>query len=278
MKLKLSTADPSQGAAKPTLTPWTLNYGREQEMDEVYDKEGYTEKKSVGKPYLKSIDSIMAPVNRISVNELNTEFTIDKIYTIPAIRKPYIIEVTRHSIQAVFEHYAIPKVDKDVFLVARIGDWEKLNLIDGKANIYFGDNYAGESTINTRLVEDTLELSFGRDNQVLVTRAKREEFSSKKLVGAFRTETFTYEIVVKNNRNTTIKVNVLDQVPVPLESDITVTAIETSGATPDQLGKLQWIKELAPGQTIKINLSFSVKCPKNKLPNMAKIKLTPRYL
>ena len=45
--------------------------------------------------------------------------------------------------------------------------WEKLSLIDGMANVYFGNTYVGESKIDTRLISDTLELSLGRDNQIL---------------------------------------------------------------------------------------------------------------
>jgi len=259
VKLKLSTADPSLSASRPYLTTWNLNYNSEE-------NEGRVEKKSIGK-FTDSMYVYDGKVNytTVSVSELSFEFVIDKPYDIPSDAKPYTVDITEYSLDAVFQYLSIPKVDKDVFLLAKISGWGKLNLIDGPANVYFGDTYVGETDINTRFVEDTLDLSLGRDNQVLVTRIKREDNASKKIIGTNRTETFLYEITVKNNRTVPISLELQDQVPISQESDISVDAIETSGAVPDpQTGKLLWEVRLNPGEVVKYTVSFSVKYPKNR--------------
>ena len=63
--------------------------------------------------------------------------------------------------------------------MASITGWENLNLIEGPANIFYGGTYIGQSTIDTRFANDTLDLSLGRDKKVAITRTKKQDFSSK---------------------------------------------------------------------------------------------------
>jgi len=158
--------------------------------------------------------------------------------------------------------------------LARINGWEDLNLVEGPANVYYSGTYVGQSYINTRSADDTLDLSLGRDNKVLVTRTKVKEFCNKKVLGNFFKETFAYEMVIKNNRKTPIQIEVNDQLPVSTQSDITVEPLETSKGMADvKTGTYAWTYSLQPGEIKKIEFSFSVKYPKNtKLPPMEKMK------
>ncbi len=276
VKIKLSTADPFLGVNKPALSVWNLNYHSEQ-------NEGYVETKSLGvfqgNTFSDSGKSNTGDQTLIAVGELSTEFLIDLPYDILSDSKPYSVSVVSYTLPATYQYYAAPKLDKDAFLIARIGGWEKLNLIDGPASIYFNDTYIGVSDINTRKVEDSLELSLGRNNQVLITRAKRQNFSSKKMVGTNRTVSFIYEIAVKNNRREAVTMEIEDQLPVSQESDIVVETSELSGAQLDPLtGKLTWYKTLTPGESVNYILSYSIKYPKNRRVNIATPKITPRYL
>jgi uncharacterized protein (TIGR02231 family) len=268
VKIVLSTADPMLSATRPYLTAWTLNYSSRA-------NEGLLENKVMG---LNTLDSVRA-FDEIAVSELSTSFNISKPYTVPSGGN-YTLDISTTSLKAAYEYLTIPKVDLSAFLIARISDWEKLNLIDGTANVYFGNTYIGESAINTRLISDTLELSLGRDNQVLVTRAKIEDLGATKLIGTKRTESFRYEIQVKNNRRVPISIKIQDQVPVSQESDITVDVEETSGAElHGPSGRLQWIKTIPAGDNIRYQIAFSVKYPKNRVVPIRQQRLikTPRY-
>lgn len=270
----LSTADPTQGASKPTLTPWTLNYASNLSY------EGYIQNMYVGdvqneRAYGGSggYNQPVAGSQTITVSELSAEFDIETKYSIPSNAIPYLIEVSKHELPAAYKHFSIPKVDRDAFLLARIGGWEDLNIIDGEANVYFGNTFIGKSSINTRFVEDTLDLSLGRDKKILVTRSKKQDFSSKKIIGTNQKETYTYEIAVKNNRNVPVSIELIDQVPVSQESDITCDIHDITGAMKDDLsGKLTWKVDLQPGESRKFTISFSVKYPKNKSVKVRKTR------
>jgi uncharacterized protein (TIGR02231 family) len=283
--LTLSTADPSQSASRPYLAAWTLDYnaspGYAEEEDKsaiVNNPEGLLNMESIGNTKGLS-DSTSSTVSRgvryksIAVAELNTSFPITNPYTIPSDGKPYLVDITAYTLDATYGYVAVPKMDRSAFLVAKISGWERLNLMDGPMNVYFNNAYIGQSNINTRFVEDTLELSLGRDNQILVTRSKKEDLGSKKLIGTSRKESFKYEIVVKNNKTVPINIEIQDQIPVSLESDITVETDDLSGAQLDApTGKLVWKAGLGAGSATTYKLGFSVKYPKNKAVQVRKFK------
>jgi uncharacterized protein (TIGR02231 family) len=297
IKIKLSTSDPSQSAAKPVLAPWELafvssgnfkkqkSYAYSENSPIQQSNEGYMQN-SLGKQ--QDYGQIAKPANpakiefvEVEIAELSAEFDIKSSYTIPADSKPYIVDVTEYKLPATYQHFSAPKLDRDAFLLARITGWEDLNLVEGPANIYYAGTYVGQSYIETRSADDTLALSLGRDNKVLVTRTKIKEYSSRKIIGSTIKETFAYEMLVKNNRKTPIQIEIIDQLPISTQSDILVDAIETSkGEFDSKTGKYTWKQSLQPGEVRKIEFSFSVKYPKNSKPNLQPTKshLNVRFL
>jgi uncharacterized protein (TIGR02231 family) len=201
----------------------------------------------------------------IEVSQLSTEFNIKKKYTIPSDSKPYLVEITNHNLNSTFSHKAVPKLDKDAFLLSNIVGWEKLDLVPGPTNVYFADTYVGQSYINTANVEDTLRLSFGRDKKIGVQRKLLEEFSDKKVVGGNRKDSYTYEITIKNNRNIEVNMDLFDQIPISQDSDISVSIEETSEADYNETtGRLRWKVKIKPGETKKYRIGFTIKYPKSK--------------
>lgn len=295
IKIKLSTSDPSQSAAKPILCAWNLDYnaGISYKAKSSY---GYSNSPIAqsSEGYMQNSISAAQPINddgskqyrkttqpiqfeEIQVSELSAEFDIKNNYSIPADSKPYIVDVTEYKLPATYQHYSVPKLVRDAFLLARITGWEDLDLVEGPANVYYGGTYVGQSYIYTRSADDTLDLSLGRDNKVLVTRSKVKEYCTKKMFGSTTKETFTYEMIVKNNRKTPVQIDIEDQLPVSSQSEIIVEAVETSKAMYDPTtGKLTWSYALQPGDSKKITLSFAVKYPKNTNLNLQKTKTQMR--
>lgn len=108
-------------------------------------------------------------------------------------------------------------------------------------------------------------MSFGRDTKIEITRKLLEEFSDKKVIGANRKDSYSYEIKVKNNREIPIQLNLFDQVPISQDSEIEVTIDEISEANHNlTTGRLLWLVNLAPGESATYKLGFTIKYPKDK--------------
>lgn len=295
VNLFLSTSDPNLSASAPELSPWYLNYSSLQNINSD-NSTGYEYVVPQNRAYKKYYQNVSAPqitqnldglnfegdfggavqsgitnpeanirFTNIEVSQLSTTFDIAKKYTIPSDSKPYLVEITEHNLEATFSHKAVPKLDKDAFLLANIVGWESLDLVPGPTQVYFSDLFVGQSYINTSNVSDTLRLSFGRDLKIPVSRKLVEEFSDKKVVGSNRKDQYTYSIVVKNNRDIPVSLNLYDQVPISQDSDISVIVNETSAAEYNETtGKLTWKVNLNPGESKNYKISFTIKYPKNK--------------
>jgi uncharacterized protein (TIGR02231 family) len=272
VQLTLSTADPTQTAQRPSLTAWGLNYSND--VDEE-SKEGYLNYRNVqmedgnnrtdSSKTTKDEKKWNNQYTTIEVSELSVEFEITTKYSIPSDNKVYFVDIQTDELPATYKYIAVPKVDKDAFLVANITGWESLNLIEGNANIFYAGTYIGQSYIDTRFATDTLEISLGRDKKVAITRTKKVDHSGKTFIGGNLKETLSYEITVRNNNKTAINIQVQDQVPVSQQEDIKVDVIETTDVTPDALsGKLVYDLKLEPSDSKVIKITFSVQYPKSK--------------
>ncbi|GHB60086.1 DUF4139 domain-containing protein [Persicitalea jodogahamensis] len=275
VKLTLSTSNPALGGMMPTLGVQYVDFpklvrmqskGRVNFSSEVVKKEAIpaeTAPMALGAP-MADVQTT-ADYTQITANDLSVSFDIALPYDIPSGGQPQLVDVARHEVPANYRHFAIPKLDTDAFLVAQLVDWEKYNLLNGKANVYFQGTYVGETQLITQNTNDTLNVSLGRDKKVVVKRERLNEFSSKRFIGSNIRETVTYRITVRNTKSDAARLTLEDQVPVSQNSDIEVSVEETSGAKYNsETGKLTWDVNLKPNESRTFDIRFEVKYPKGQ--------------
>lgn len=198
-------------------------------------------------------------------NQTAVEFEIKIPYTVKSDNKNTIVEVDRYELPADYEYFAIPKINKDAFLLANITDWEKYNLLEGEANIFFENTYIGKTILDTRYVSDTLSISLGRDKNILVSRDKVKDFNTKKFLGSKKEDTRAWKISVRNNKSQPINFIILDQIPVSTTTEIEVNAENLSGADLNaDTGEVKWKMELNPSAKKELELKYKVKYPKDR--------------
>lgn len=202
-------------------------------------------------------------------NLLNVVFDIDLPYDVPSNGKEQNVNLKDYKIPAQYKYYSAPRLDKEAYLMGEIVDWEALNLLPGLANIIFEGTYIGKTNIDAGSVQDTLNLTLGRDKRVVVNRDRLADFSSVKFLGANKKQTLTFEITVRNNKKEAVQMEIQDQYPVSTNKDIEVELLQHDGATVNaETGILTWKAQLAPGEIKKYRVSYSVKYPKDKTINL----------
>lgn len=293
VKVSLSTADPNQTAMQPRLNTWILRRGSrfaENSAGRNFIQEGRLN--SIQNAPAMQLDEVVVRTSKgatlpaitleqVEVNELSRDFEIDLPYSLPADSKPYAIKIDDYDLNASFRHYAVPKLDKDVFLLAQVTGWEDIDLIKGPMNIYHGERFIGKATLDTRTLNDTLDLSLGRDKNVIVTRTKLKEQSRKQIFGTDRFVSFAYQISVKNNYKRPISIDILDQLPISREKEVSVSLVNRSGGTLEEgTGIVTWsVNDLAPTKVRQFDFAFTIRHPKNQ-PIEVEQKRTqyvPRY-
>ena len=198
-------------------------------------------------------------------NQTTVEFEVDEPYSVKSNGEKLSVDLNSFEIETIYEYYAVPKLDKDAFLIARIINWDQYNLLEGEANLYFEDTYVGRSILDARSLEDTLIISLGRDKSIVIGREKVDDFTKRKTIGSNKIESRGYKIIARNKKSQNIKLTLFDQIPVAAISDISVLSVELSnGKLSEKTGEVTWVLDLQPQQQKELYLSYEVKYPKNE--------------
>lgn len=268
VNLSVSTGNPTQNNNRPILNTQfidirkpvmleSISVARSLKSNLAYERLAETEG--------VSMDDAFAYDAEIVENQLNVDFNISLPQSIPSDGKNYLVALDQQKLDAKYIYHTVPKLDKGAFLLAKIGNWGSLNLLPGNANIFFEGAYVGETYINPSVAKDTLLLSMGRDEKINISRKAIKDFTGTRFLGSNKTQTFKYEIEVKNNKNSAIEIEILDQIPISKNKDIQVKLEESNGATyTESNGKLLWHINLTTGETKKLTFTFSVKSPKDQ--------------
>ncbi|MDF2454115.1 MAG: muiA [Cytophagaceae bacterium] len=278
VKLKLSTTNPSIDGTKPTLNKWDLafyepiyNKASKKKSGRYYAPEGIisAEEKNI---MLSNGDSAFIDESESSADyttvvetSLFAEFDIALPYTIESNATGQLVDVQNYNLPVSFRHGAVPKLSTSAYLLADITGWESLALLPGTAQLYYQNNFVGESYLDPLNFKDTLSLSLGADPKVLIEREQVKDFSSKKLIGSNKKEEYAYRIKIRNTKKENVSIRIEDQIPVSSNSQIEVELIDANGGKVEtETGKITWDLTVAPNETKEILLKYSVKYPKGK--------------
>ncbi len=289
VKLSLSTGNPNEGAEAPVLNPWYLAFYMPRPMaykntiksgayegdvniaggrsgDSKYIIDGVQVYGSRG---INVEQGTIDQYTQVDNSGINTSFDIDLAYTIPSDGQQINVAVKTEELPATYRHYAVPKLDRDAFLQAQITNWEDLNLLPAPTNIFYEGTYVGQGYLDVRNVEDTMNLSLGRDKRIVVRRECDKEMRTVKTIGSNVKKTFLYKISVRNTRNKPIEVTVMDQLPISNDKDIEITDRNYKDAEYNETtGAVTWKLQLKPNETRELTVGYTVKYPKGKQVNL----------
>jgi uncharacterized protein (TIGR02231 family) len=272
VKLSFSNATPWIAGDIPVLYPWFVDFyvpmpvlqkGRAAVINRDAAPAAM-EVMALNAEKKEELEAAPVPVQK-KTGETTVTFDIAIPSTVASDGKIQTVEIQRLTAPADYKYVTLPKLARYAYLTANISDWAKLSLQTGEANLYFENTYVGKSNLNVNQLTDTLTLSLGTDNSILVKREKRQDFTSKKVIGSNKTESFSFLLTIRNNKATAIRITLQDQIPVSSNNGINVEAIELSGGRHNtQTGEIKWDLDMNPQETKQIILTYSVKYPKDK--------------
>lgn len=274
VKLSFSNATPWVAGDVPELNPWFVDYyypetpimirGMASGVKRVNKEEVSEMVVSDAAIEEKVMEAAPVAVEK-QIGETTVTFDITTPYTIASDGKIQTIEIQRTTTPADYKYVTVPKLSPMAYLTGNITDWAEQNLIGGEATLYFENTFVGKSYLNVNQLKDTLTVSLGTDNSILVKREKRQDFTSRRVLGSNKTETYSFLITIRNNKPNPVRITVNDQIPISSNSGIEVDAIELSGGKHNsQTGGIKWDLEIKPQETRQLILTYSVKYPKDK--------------
>ncbi len=195
---------------------------------------------------------------------LALDYAIAAQYEIASDGQPRLVALAQHQLPAVVGHFAVPKLDKDAFLLAQVTGFDGLGLIPGPASVYLEGAFVARTTLNPELTTDTLRIGLGRDARVQLKRTAIKEFTSRKVLGGAVRLTRGFTVEVRNARADAVTLTLEDQVPVSQDQRIRVKLLDRDGADYDPAtGKLTWRLNLKAGERRSVRLSYEVEHPRD---------------
>ena len=275
VNVTLSTINPNRDNNKPVLAPWYINYyapivrgPSNYQSDNVMLKNNAENMPSISEKNVMNEEveaKHISNYTQMNNNMAMVEFELKIPYSIPSDGKEHLMAVSTSEIKAEFEYFAVPKQEREAFLVAKLTGWEELNLLPAIANIYYDGTYVGQTRISPTTMTDTLELALGRDQRIVLEQKKVSNEEKIKKLSNEKESTLTYQITIKSLKSTHIKLTILDQIPLSNTEGIKVNLINKEKAEYNEYkGFLTWNTTLNPRETKKIIYSYSITYNKDK--------------
>jgi uncharacterized protein (TIGR02231 family) len=263
VKLSLSTTNPRMNQTKPELYPQFLSVYTPRPIMQRNAKMANADAAFAMAPDVEMTASGLSGVVNVVESTLSVSFEIDIPYSIPSTGNPELVDIQSTNLPADYNFIAVPKFASDAFLIAKVKDWEQLNLLPGEANIYFEGAYIGKTYLNGSNTKDELKVSLGAAPKIVVERKELTNFKTKRIIGGNIKEEFVYAITIRNTSNSAVSLIVEEQIPISQDSRIEVDFDTPAGMEYErETGKLTYRVTIAPNQSVVNKINYEVKYPK----------------
>lgn len=282
VKISISTNNPKANKTKPELNPWYIDYTsyRAEQKDRKRNLDYLTQPSAVpnavfnsGFSFSQTLNNSNEDIQGLTSDQFTTvvhqliaaEFKIDLPYSIKSNNDQHMVLIKQADLATSFKYFAVPKMDAGVYLVAQMTKLDELQLVPAKANIFFDGTYIGETFIDPTQMDDTLNLSLGKDPNIVVKRTLIKKDCKDKIISDRIERVFAYSIEAKNNKSSTIELIIQDQLPLTTNGDINIEAMELSkGELDARTGTIEWKMTLKPKDSKLLDYKFKVKHNKDK--------------
>lgn len=205
------------------------------------------------------------PESRIEEKQTNFTITIEQPMDISSSLETDRIELLREEVEASYQYYLVPKESSEAHLTAKVPNLGILGIPEGSAKLYFEESYVGVTYLDQNSLADTLQLSLGTDEQVLIKRERTKKDSRTQFLGGNTIASREYTLSVRNNKSRSIPFILQDQIPVSRNQEIVVTTQEISnGKLNSDTGILSWEGQLQPNTLNEWKIRFEVRYPSKR--------------
>jgi len=275
VKLSLSTSQPRLSPVATSPQPWLLSYlppRPAREAQDVLSRSNSAAPMAAPTPAslaaLGKSDEARAyvPPTFQTEGSFATEFEVPSRVTILADGREITLALARQSLPVKQRLQIAPRIDRAAILTAEAerpsGVW-----LAGNMQIYRDGNYVGAANWNPQ-ASNKFAFSFGRDDLVRVTLDQAKDNAGSSGVFEKRNQRKIADVfTVKSAHLAPIDVRVIEATPVSTSDEIKVRVEfdpqPSSETWEERRGVVAWEKTLAPNETLKIGVTYTIDYPKD---------------
>ncbi|MEI6106357.1 MAG: mucoidy inhibitor MuiA family protein [Opitutae bacterium] len=280
VSLTLSTARPGLGGAAPGLNAWNLDVYNPialRQMEENDKRREMYAKKAMAAPAAVNMQAMttdavggLAPaemkdaemaVATIEAGATSASFKIASVASVPSDNSPQKVPITSARLNANPEYLTVPKRLATAYLTAKVFNTSEFPLLAGAMNVFLDGTFVATSGLRTVMAGEKFDLALGADEGISVKHKRVSRFAEDTgLTNSGKRITYEYLITVQNNKRTTERVIVADQVPLSRNEKIVVKLLspDAKDVKPTDEGTLKWTLDLKPGEKRELTVKFTV--------------------
>jgi uncharacterized protein (TIGR02231 family) len=277
VELSLSTAHPARSARMPELRPLAVGTlsgkGGDFKLAQMMDNNGLQRswaqldgiiKQQNDAVYVRrDLKCLELPNDLVEPQTSSYVFRIKMPETIPSDSSPHKVTIATSTFKCGVDRVATPKLSAHVYLKTQLHNTSDFPYMPGDMNIFLENDFIGSGTIEMVSPGERFEIFLGADEGVKVTR----KLETRKVeAGTLQKAHYVYSIKVENFKAKSVKLSLIDQLPVSRDSDVEVMPDPELTAPTERSseGRLTWELEIEPGKVREIRLGYRVYYPANK--------------
>jgi uncharacterized protein (TIGR02231 family) len=279
--LTLSTARPGLGGAAPVLSVWNVDVFNpimlRQRADDERRREMSAKSMNAPAPTMAGAvnmqtlttdaampeekDAEMASAT-IEAGATSASFKIAASASVPSDNSPQKVPITSATLKANPEYLTVPKRLATAYLTAKVVNSSDFPLLAGAMNVFLDGTFVATSSLRTVMSGEKFDLALGADEGISVKHKRVNKFTEDTGLTGKRI-TYEYLITVQNNKRTTERVIVADQIPLSRNEKIVVKQLAPAPGElkPTDEGTLKWTLDLKPGEKRELTVKFTIEYP-----------------
>lgn len=273
VELTLSTTQPGRGGALPSLNTWFVDL-------QLRLARGKSKKDAVSAlQMLDKVAEVKAPQEKeedfrrdgnlaqIVATEFAATYKVPALANLVSGSEQHRVPLVEKSIATKLSVRAVPKLQPYAYLYGEVEYKGEEPLLPGIVALHRDGTFVGRTSLPLLRPGQKIDLSFGIDDRVQVTRRLQTgERSDAGLFNSKKRHERRYLIEVANHHKRAIRISVLDHLPTPRDERIEVEMLKESTKPTEtdfkkRKGVLAWGYEYAPGEKRTIHFGFALLHP-----------------
>jgi uncharacterized protein (TIGR02231 family) len=202
--------------------------------------------------------------------DFRAEYKVPGLVSVASGEGARAMRIATEQVVARIEVRAVPMLSDAAYLHAAFVPAEGAPILPGKVALFRDGTFVGNGEFPLGRVGRELNLGFGIDDRVRVTRvALDRETGQHGLLSSRKTDSRRFKITVDNLHNQAIKIAVYDRVPYAEDESVSIVRLDdmtepTTVDVEDRRGVLAWTYTYEPGETREILNGYEVSWPADK--------------
>ncbi|KAJ1307059.1 hypothetical protein OPQ81_008038 [Rhizoctonia solani] len=251
--LTLSTASPLLGSSVPKLSPWRIGLPPPSpvvpaprmrgtsgiRMHSLYNA-AVEQEVAFAQPATMAAPPLPMATRQAHVESsgvLNTTFGIPGRSDIPSDEGSHKVVIAVIELQADLEWVCVPREKESVFLTCKVVNASEFTLLPGEASVFMDDNFVSKSRIEHVSPNESFKTSLGVDSALRVTYPASKTLNRTATQSGFAfmskekqsISAQSQRITIRNTRQASVSVRVLDHVPVSTDAHLKVNVLLPGG-------------------------------------------------